>query len=46
MYKKNTNGEQKMTAIEVVYVGWQLFLMSAALAAGILTGEILKEVIN
>lgn len=32
--------------IEVVYVAWQLFWMSSALAAGILTGEILKGVIN
>ena len=35
-----------MTAIEVIYVAWQLFLMSAALAAGILAGEILKGVVN
>ena len=35
-----------MTAIEVVYVAWQLFLMSAALAAGILTGEVLRGLIK
>lgn len=31
-----------MTTIEVVYVAWQLFWMSSALAAGILTGEVLR----
>lgn len=35
-----------MTAIEVVYVGWQLFWMSSALAAGILTGELLRGLIR
>lgn len=31
-----------MTMIEVYYVAWQVFYMSAALAAGILTGEALR----
>jgi len=35
-----------MTAIEVIYVAWQLFWMSSALAAGILTGEVLRGMVK
>jgi hypothetical protein len=35
-----------MIAIEVIYVAWQIFLMSAALAAGIMTGELLRGLIK
>lgn len=35
-----------MLMIEVVYVAWQVFAMSASLAAGILTGELLRELIR
>lgn len=35
-----------MTAIEVVYVAWQVFWMSSALAVGILTGEVLRGMIQ
>jgi hypothetical protein len=35
-----------MTMIEVYYVAWQVFWMSAALAAGILTGETLRGMIK
>lgn len=32
-----------MTMIELYYVAWQVFYMSAALAAGILTGEQVRQ---
>lgn len=35
-----------MLIIELVYVAWQVFWMSASLAAGIMTGELLRGLLK